>query len=108
MTKCASKSIDHAVLVIGYGTEGGVDYWLVKNSWGPDWGDNGKIKIKRGTNECGIGNYCYAAQCEKTSGTPSDPPVTPKPKPIPPQLECDVSATYPGLTGDYILRWNGK
>jgi len=100
--------LSNAVLVVGYGTENGVDFWLVKNSWGATWGKNGMIKIRRGTNECGIGNYCYAAQCERTSGKLSDPPVTPPPKPIPPQQECDLSNTYPGLTGSYTMRWGGK
>jgi cathepsin B len=44
----------HAVRMLGWGTENGVDYWLVANSWNNGWGDNGFIKIRRGTNECGI------------------------------------------------------
>jgi cathepsin B len=44
----------HAVEIIGYGTENGSDYWLVKNSWNEQWGDGGTFKIARGNNECGI------------------------------------------------------
>ena len=44
----------HAIKILGWGTEGGVDYWLVANSWNEDWGDKGFFKIKRGNNECGI------------------------------------------------------
>eukprot|EP00937_MAST-01D_sp_MAST-1D-sp2_P006676 g6676.t1 len=44
----------HAVEIVGYGTEGGKNYWLVKNSWNDKWGDNGFFKILRGKNECGI------------------------------------------------------
>lgn len=44
----------HAVEMVGWGTEGGEDYWLMKNSWNNEWGMGGFFKIARGVNECGI------------------------------------------------------
>lgn len=44
----------HAVRALGYGTENGVKYWIIANSWNETWGDHGFFKILRGSNHCGI------------------------------------------------------
>ena len=57
--KCGT-TLDHGVLVVGYGTENNNDFYLVKNSWGTTWGDEGYIKLGRGSQynegqgQCGI------------------------------------------------------
>lgn len=51
---CDSTYLDHAVGLIGYGSERGVNYWIVRNSWGLDWGENGYIRmVKDKNNQCG-------------------------------------------------------
>lgn len=44
----------HAVKIVGYGSESGTDYWIVANSWGASWGEDGFFRIKKGGNACGI------------------------------------------------------
>lgn len=55
---CSSnpKKMDHGVAIVGYGTEGGTDYWIVRNSWGAGWGEKGYARLVRGKNACGLAN----------------------------------------------------
>ena len=56
-TKCPTSGINHAVTLVGYGTENNVAYWIVKNSWGTSWGEKGYFRIRRGNGTCGINCY---------------------------------------------------
>lgn len=58
--RCNPEYLDHAVLVVGYGEEDDSDYWLVKNSWGIGWGENGYVRMARNKdNNCGIASHSY-------------------------------------------------
>eukprot|EP01060_Flectonema_neradi_P036449 TRINITY_DN6_c0_g3_i1.p1 TRINITY_DN6_c0_g3~~TRINITY_DN6_c0_g3_i1.p1 ORF type:complete len:238 (+),score=53.83 TRINITY_DN6_c0_g3_i1:60-773(+) len=65
---CPGSQLDHAALVVGLGHDGSSAYWIVKNSWGKSWGESGYIRIKYGSNLCGIGE----APSSVTVGDPAD------------------------------------
>lgn len=62
---CDPTSLDHAVLLVGYGMSKGLfekkPYWLIKNSWGEKWGESGYFRMIRGKGECGIDQQVTSA-----------------------------------------------
>jgi len=62
-SQCPMSGINHCALLVGYGNDSatGLDYWIVKNSWGKVWGESGYFRIRRGNGTCGINCYVITA-----------------------------------------------
>ncbi|CAD8121312.1 unnamed protein product [Paramecium sonneborni] len=58
------EKVDHSVLCYGWGEENGIKYWLLQNSWGKQWGENGRFRMKRGLDESSIESMAEAADIE--------------------------------------------
>jgi cathepsin F len=51
---CSKTSLDHAIVIVGFGVQGSLPFWIVRNSWGTSWGEEGYFRIIRGKGACGL------------------------------------------------------
>ena len=57
---CDPEGLNHAAVLVGYGNENGLDYWIIRNSWGKNWGEKGYVRVSRGKGTCGV-NKCVSS-----------------------------------------------
>ncbi|GET86214.1 cysteine peptidase B [Leishmania tarentolae] len=71
LTACNGEQLNHGVLLVAYNTTGELPYWVIKNSWGASWGEDGYVRVAKGTNECLLMSTPCPRMCRRA------PPLTP-------------------------------
>ena len=96
MTNCQATQVDHAVLIVGYDLTAQPPYWIIKNSWGVSWGEEGYIRLQYGQNECLI-TTLPSTSIAAGSHPPSPPsPPSPPTPPTPPSTGSFSQYVCPG------------
>jgi hypothetical protein len=104
----------HFVNIVGWGSSGGVDYWICKNSWGTGWGVNGYFYIRRGTNESRIEEQAYwltpqaLPNLDDSTPTGWDYPIVPRGDATATSGSAHVSPTLPGNSNSTYWNVNWK
>ena len=87
-------------MIVGYGSENGVDYWTVKNSWGTRWGMNGYIHMLRNSE-----NSQGLCRINMLASYPTKTSPNPPPPPSPGPIKCDIF-TFCGESETCCCAWH--
>lgn len=107
-SECSGQSINHAMNLVGYGSEDGTDYWIIRNSWSEDWGENGYSRVAMGHNYCNVESDLAWAdmQTDYEKLKPVEPePVTEAPVPDVPVTDASGAIVF-GLSTIAVLLMN--
>jgi cathepsin B len=84
-TSCTGSTAGgHAVAMVGYGTKDGTAFWMLQNSWGESWGDDGYFRMKKGVNICNMESMSLTtSRISINTSAPDNDDPTPNPDPQP-------------------------
>lgn len=104
------QTVDHSVVIVGYGTSSGINYWNLRNSWGTTWGESGYIRLERGFfstmqyGVCQIQRYSPTYPTAPNSGisAPTPPTGATGPTGPSPPTPAPTNATKGGQTNEAV------